>query len=67
MIAISLFNHCKKGVCPYQYIDNWEKFNEKSLPGKEDFYRRVNMEDVTDADYLHAKRVSKDFETTILG
>ena len=57
----------QKGVYPYQYIDNWEKFNEKCLPGKEDFYRHLNMEDVTDADYAHAKRLYKDFKITILG
>ena len=29
----------------------WEKFNETSLPGKEDLYSYLNMEDITDADY----------------
>ena len=29
---------------------------------KEDFYSHLNMEDITDADYAHAKRVCKDFE-----
>ena len=37
-------------------MDDWFKFNETSLPKKEDFYSQVNMEDVTDADYVHAKR-----------
>ena len=27
-----------------------------------DFYNHLNMEDITDADYVHAKRVCKDFE-----
>ena len=31
------------------------------MPEKEDFYSKLNMED-TDADYTHAKRVSKDLE-----
>ena len=43
-------------------MDNWEKFNETSLPGKEDFYSHLNMEDITDADYKHAKIVCKDFK-----
>ena len=38
------------------------KFNETSLPEKEDFYNQLNMEDITDADCAHAKRVCKDFE-----
>ena len=44
-----------------------KKFKETSLPGKEDFYSHLNMEDVTDEDYAHAKRVSKDFEIKNLG
>ena len=26
-----------KGAYPYEYMDDWEKFNEKSLPEREDF------------------------------
>ena len=48
-------------------MDHWEKFNETSLPEKEDFYGHVNMEDITDADYARAKRVCKDFEIKNLG
>ena len=43
------------------------KFNETSLPEKEDFYSHLNMEDITDADYVHAKIVCKDFEIKNLG
>ena len=43
-------------------MDDWEKFNEISLPEKEEFYSHLNMEDIPDADYKHAKRVCKDFE-----
>ena len=56
-----------KGVYPYEYMDDWEKFNETSLPEKEDFYSHLNMEDITDADYAHTKRVCKDFEIKNLG
>ena len=51
----------QKGVYPYEYMDDWEKFNETSLPEKEDFYSHLNMEDITDADYVYAKKVCKDF------
>ena len=51
-----------KSVYPYEYMDNWEKFNETLLPEKKDFYSHLNMEDITDADYVHAKRFCKDFE-----
>ena len=48
-------------------MDDWEKFNETSLPEKDNFYSHVNMEDITDVDYAHRKRVCKDFELNILG
>ena len=43
-------------------MNEWEKFNVISLPEKEGFYSNLNMEDITDADYRHAKRICKDFE-----
>ena len=43
-------------------MDYWEKFNETTLPEKEEFYSNLNMDGITDADYMHAKRVCKDFE-----
>ena len=48
-------------------MDDWGKFNEKTLPEKEEFCSNLNMEDITDADYTHAKRVCKDFEIKNLG
>ena len=48
-------------------MDDWEKFNETSLHKKEDFYSHLNTEDITDAVYVNAKRVCKDFKTKILG
>ena len=48
-------------------MESWEKFNETSLTEKEDFYSLLNMEDITGADYAHAKRVCKDFEIKNLG
>ena len=44
-----------KGVYPYEYMDEWEKFNEMLLPEKEEFYSNLNMEDITYADNMHAK------------
>ena len=46
----------RKDVYPYEYIDDWEKFNKTALPQKEDFYSHLNMEDIIDADYVHTKR-----------
>ena len=41
-------------------MDAWEKFNQTTLPEKEEFYSNLNMGDITDADFIHAKRVCKD-------
>ena len=51
----------RKGVYPYDYIDDWEKFNETSLPEKEEFYSNLNMEDITEADYMHERKKKKEF------
>ena len=52
----------RKGAYPYEHMDDWEKFNKTSLPEKEEFYSHLNMEDITDANYAHAKKGCKDFE-----
>ena len=38
-------------------MDDWEKLSKTSLPEKEDFYSHLNMEDITDENYAHAKRL----------
>ena len=48
-------------------MDDWEKFNEVSLIENGHFYSHVTMDDITDANYVHAKIVRKDFETKHLG
>ena len=61
MIARSLFLITKRYLS-FEYMDDCEKFSERSLPEKEDFYSHLNMEDITEAYYAHAKRVCTDFE-----
>ena len=50
-----------------EYMDDWKKFDETSLSGKEDFYSRLNIGDISDANYTHTKRVCKDFKIKNLG
>ena len=57
----------RKGVYPYEYVDSWEKFDETSLPGKKAFYSKLNLEDITDKDYEHVKKVWNMFEIKNLG
>ena len=54
-------------VYTYGCKDDSKKFNETTLPDKEDFYNHLNISDITDADYAHAKWVCKDFEIKNLG
>ena len=49
----------RKGVYPYKYMDEWNKFDEKELPVKESFYSNLTMEDISDTDYKHAKTYLK--------
>ena len=49
----------EKGVYLYEYIDDWEKFNGISFPEQDDFYSHLNMEDITDTDFRHAKDLSR--------
>ena len=57
----------RKGVYPYEYMDNWERFNETSLPSKESFYSNLNMEDIGDIDYRHGNNVFNKFKLNNLG
>ena len=57
----------RKGVYPYEYINDWQKFNETLLPETSLPYSHLNMEDITDTDYAHSKRVSKDLEINNIG
>ena len=43
-------------------MDDQERFNEISLPKKEDFCSNLNMESIADADHENAKRVYKEFK-----
>ena len=52
----------RKGVYFYEYMDNWEIFNETSLPNKESFYSSLNMENIDDIDYRHGNNVFKRFK-----
>ena len=54
-------------VYPYECMDSWERFDETSLPDKEAFYSSLNMEDITDVDHMHAKRVFKNLNNKNLG
>ena len=57
----------RKGVYPYEYMDGWDKFNEKLIPSKELFYSNLTLENISEVDYMHANNVFKTFELNNLG
>ena len=48
-------------------MNSWERFDEESLLDKKAFYSRINVDDITDNDYLHYKKVWEVFEIKNLG
>ena len=56
----------QKGVYPYDFMDSFDKFNEK-LPPKEEFYSILNDEDITDDQYKHAQNVWNTFNLKNMG
>ena len=57
----------KKGVYPYDYMDSFRRFSEKSLPAREDFYSILNDTYISASDYEHPKRVWSVFQIGDLG
>jgi hypothetical protein len=57
----------KKGVYPYEYMDNWSKFDEGRLPGRSAFYSSLYEESVNEENYMRAKRVLGKFGCKNLG
>ena len=51
----------RKGVYPYEWMNDDSKFDERQLPSIEHFYSSLRGEGVTDDDYLHACTVWKTF------
>ena len=57
----------EKGVYPYDYMDAVEKFAEKRLPKREDFYSLLTDEDISDEEYRHAQKVWDTFGIENMG
>ena len=53
----------QKGVYPYNYMDSFNGLSEKKLPNKDDFYRILNDEHISDTQYVHVIKVWKTFKS----
>ena len=47
----------KKGVCPYDYIDSFQKFGDQQLPPREEFYSIITDDSISDEQYEHAQKL----------
>ena len=56
----------QKGIYPYDYMDSFDKFNEK-LPAKKDFFSLLSNEHITDEEYQHAQNVWETFVLKSMG
>ena len=48
-------------------MDSFNRFSEKKLPNKDDFYSILNDEHISDTQYVHAIKVWKTFKLTNMG
>ena len=57
----------QKGVYPYDFMDSFEKFNQRELPNKDQFYSILNDQHITDDEYAHANNVWNTFMIKTMG
>ena len=57
----------RKGVYPYDYMDSFDKFEEKELTDKKHFFNKLTNEDIKEEDYKHAQNVYKKINMTNMG
>ena len=57
----------QKGVYPSDYMDCFEKFDQRELPTKKQFYSILNDQHVTNGEYDHARKVWKTFDIKTMG
>ena len=57
----------RKGVYPYDYMNSFDKFNDKNLPSKEKFFCILSDEHITDEDYKNAQNVWNAFNLESMG
>ena len=56
-----------KGVYPYDYMNNWDRFNDTELPNEENFYNKLYDEHKSNDEYERAKHVWDRFKKNDMG
>ena len=57
----------RKGVFPYEYLDDVSKLGDKNLPPQTSFYSALKETSVAEAEYTFAQKVWKKFKCKTLG
>ena len=53
---------CEKGIYPYEYMDNFNRFNETQLPPREAFYSKLKLSGISEKEYEKAQIVWQQLE-----
>lgn len=57
----------RKGVFPYDWMNDWKKFEYKQLPRRKDFYSLLNQQNISIDDYKYAQIIWKKFNIKTFG
>ena len=55
----------QNGIYPYDFIDSFDKFEQKELPKKDDIFSQLTNEHISDKNYRHAQNVWNKFKFKI--
>ncbi len=53
---------CQKGIYPYEWMDDAEKFKQEYLPTRKEFRSKLKLGGVSEKEYKHAQRVWHHFK-----
>ena len=57
----------QKGIYPYDYMSNFDKFNDTQLPSQNKFYSQMNNQHISNEEYSHAQNVWNTFQLKTMG
>ena len=57
----------RKGMYPYEYMDDFQKYEEAKPPSKNALYSKLSMKGKSDNDYEHAQQILNTMEKKSLG
>ena len=57
----------RNDIYPYEYMDDWSRFDKEELPEKSSSYSNLNLEEISDIHSRHAEKVFNKFSIKNLG